>query len=305
MRKSFSNTIKKIAKNDDKIVFLTGDLGFNALEDLRLLMGERFINCGVAEQSMISIAAGMAHKGFSVFCYSIAPFVVYRALEQIRNDVCFHNLPVFIVGNGGGYGYGIMGPTHHAIEDISCMSCLPNMQCYIPAFIEDLDFSLSEIIHLKTPAYLRLGLGNMAFENSNIINGIRHNVLNKNPIITIASSGPIVSNIIEATKKNNNYDMFSFFKMPISNLENKFVDSIKKSKKLLIVEEHVTRGGFAENLCLLLIELQINISVTICSAKGYPGNLYGNQKFHQKLSELDADSLNNTIFEILNDNKNV
>ncbi|HXP53207.1 MAG TPA: transketolase, partial [Bacteroidia bacterium] len=108
MRKTFSNTIEELAIADEKILFLTGDLGYNAFEGLQEKLKDRFINMGVAEQNMISAAAGMAYKGYKVFCYSIAPFIVYRCLEQFRNDVCFHDLPVFLVGNGGGYGYGIM-----------------------------------------------------------------------------------------------------------------------------------------------------------------------------------------------------
>ncbi len=99
------------------MVFLTGDLGFMALEPLRDRLGDRFINCGVAEQNMVTVAAGLAKEGFDVWVYSIAPFCYARALEQIRNDVCLHGLPVRVLGNGGGYGYGVMGPTHHALED--------------------------------------------------------------------------------------------------------------------------------------------------------------------------------------------
>ena len=94
MRKTFSDTIEKLAASNEKVLFLTGDLGYNALENLRSTMGDRFINAGVAEQNMIGVAAGLAHEGFKVFCYSIAPFIVYRCLEQFRNDVCFHRLPV-------------------------------------------------------------------------------------------------------------------------------------------------------------------------------------------------------------------
>ena len=114
---------------------------------------------GVAEQNMIGVAAGMAYKGYRVICYSIAPFVVYRCLEQVRNDVCFHNLPVYVIGNGGGYGYGIMGPSHHAIEDIATLSGLPNMTCYVPAFIEDMNSLLQHMADARRPAYFRLGLG--------------------------------------------------------------------------------------------------------------------------------------------------
>ena len=109
------------------MVFLTGDLGFMALEPLRDSLGDRFINCGVAEQNMVTVAAALAREGFDVWVYSIAPFCYARPFEQIRNDVCFHGLPVRLLGNGGGYGYGVMGPTHHALEDYGVLLTLPDM----------------------------------------------------------------------------------------------------------------------------------------------------------------------------------
>src|SRR5262249_54897691 len=114
MRKQFCDALVARAKNPD-MIFLTGDLGFMALEELQKALGERFINAGVAEQNMISVAAALARQGFQVWAYSIAPFCYARPFEQIRNDITFHGLPVKLVGNGGGYGYGVMGPTHHAI----------------------------------------------------------------------------------------------------------------------------------------------------------------------------------------------
>src|SRR5665213_3311855 len=92
------------AAADESVIFLTGDLGFKALESLRDRMGRRFINAGVAEQNMISVAAGLARAGLRPWTYSIAPFIFARPFEQIRNDVCLHDLPVRMVGNGGGYG---------------------------------------------------------------------------------------------------------------------------------------------------------------------------------------------------------
>src|SRR5436305_12930222 len=102
------------ASADPRFVFLTGDLGFKALEPLRAMMGKRFINAGVAEQNMISVAAGLARAGMRPWAYSIAPFIYARPFEQTRNDVCLHKLPVVLIGNGGGYGYGVMGATHPA-----------------------------------------------------------------------------------------------------------------------------------------------------------------------------------------------
>ena len=124
---------------DERMVFLTGDLGFMALEPLRDAMGPRFINCGVAEQNMISVAAALSYEGLEAWTYTIAPFCYARAFEQIRNDVCLHGLAVKLLANGGGYAYGVMGPTHHALEDYGILLTLPNMTAFVPAFTEDIE----------------------------------------------------------------------------------------------------------------------------------------------------------------------
>src|SRR4051812_46697344 len=134
MRNAFCQAMLELSAADDRLVFLTGDLGFGALEPLRDALGSRFINAGVAEQNMISVAAGLARSGLRPWTYSIAPFIYARPFEQIRNDVCLHKLPVILVGNGGGYGYGVMGATHHAIEDYGTLLVLQHMQAIIPAF---------------------------------------------------------------------------------------------------------------------------------------------------------------------------
>ena len=102
-------------------------------------MGRRFINAGVSEQNMVSVAAAMAKDGWQTWYYSIAPFCFARPFEQIRNDVCLHDLPVRLLGNGGGYGYGVMGPTHHAVEDYGVLLTLPFMKAFVPAFDQDVE----------------------------------------------------------------------------------------------------------------------------------------------------------------------
>src|SRR6266498_4832554 len=132
MRKEFSSWIENFGRNERRFIFLTGDLGFGALENVQAALQERFVNMGVCEQNMISVAAGLAQQGLIPLCYSIAPFAVFRPYEQIRVDAALHNMNVKIVGNGGGYGYGIMGATHHALEDVGCMRALSTMRVYVP-----------------------------------------------------------------------------------------------------------------------------------------------------------------------------
>ncbi len=157
MRKVFCQALVNAAGRPDWI-FLTGDLGFMALETLREALGERFLNAGVAEQNMISVSAGLARQGLRPWVYSIAPFLYARPFEQIRNDVCLHRLPVVLVGNGGGYGYGVMGATHHALEDYGTLLCLPDMHVYVPAFGQDVPAVIEHLFTVPHPAYLRLGL---------------------------------------------------------------------------------------------------------------------------------------------------
>jgi len=158
MRKQLCDALVARAAKPE-MVFLTGDLGFMALEPLQAALGSRFINAGVAEQNMVSVAAGLARQDFEVWVYSIAPFCYARPFEQIRNDITFHNLPVKLIGNGGGYGYGVMGPTHHAIEDYGVLLTLPNMSVYVPVFDEDMGAVIERASGSSRPAYIRMGRG--------------------------------------------------------------------------------------------------------------------------------------------------
>src|SRR6201992_1043924 len=134
MRKQLCDALVSRSAEQKHMVFLTGALGFNALEPLKEAMGERFINAGVAEQNMVTVAAALAAQDLEVWVYSIAPFMYARPFEQIRNDICFHHLPVKLIGNGGGAGYGVMGPTHHAIDDYGALLTLPGMSAFVPIF---------------------------------------------------------------------------------------------------------------------------------------------------------------------------
>lgn len=299
MRKHFSNYIEKAVDKYDDLVFVTGDLGYNALENLAAKMGDRFINAGVAEQSMIGIAAGMASQGYQVICYSIAPFVVYRCLEQIRNDVCFHNLPVYVAGNGGGYGYGIMGSSHHAIEDIGTLSGLPNMTCYVPSFVEDMTTCLDEMFARRAPSYFRLGLGkNMPADMSATSFGAGTAEKQKAELTIIAQS-PVANNMVAALNEHPQKDrveVFTVNKMPLAEIPSEIRFSIQRTKKVLVIEEHIAIGGLGSAVSLLLNEASMPVDKFISlHAEGYPSGLYGSQGFHQQESGLDETNISRTI----------
>lgn len=303
MRAEFGEEIKQLVAKDDKIVFLTGDLGFMALEGIREAMGSRFVNAGVSEQNMITMAAAMASEGLTPICYSIAPFTVFRPAEQIRLDVCLHNQNVKIVGNGGGYGYGIMGSTHHAVEDIGVLSCFQHMVCYIPFCNEDVSDVVTAMMKRKGPAYLRLGRGAKP-ERIKLpkYQAIRRVVTGGK--VTVISVGPVALNAIAAnerleSKTKNAVDIFVVSEIPVLKLTKELVDSLERTKKLLIVEEHVSRGGLGENISLLLMKAGISVKTIHLCARGYENGRYGSQDYHLEQNELDETSISRNIEELI------
>ncbi|MPR36663.1 transketolase family protein [Salmonirosea aquatica] len=303
MRVEFSQSIEKLAAADESVVFITGDLGYNAFENLRDVMGPRFINAGVAEQNMVGVAAGMAYKGFKVFCYSIAPFVVYRCLEQFRNDVCFHNLPVFLVANGGGYGYGIMGSSHHTLEDLACLSGLQHVTAYVPAFSDEIEPMVQHIATQARPTYLRLGAGKKTPVDSFQTGSFKVVHAAENPEITLVTLGPITNNALFALHEQENL-LKSVTVLAANTFPLEISETIHTilagSSAIVIAEEHISTGGLAQQLSVQLLEKGIRPDRFVSlHAQGYPGHKYGSQQYHQRLSQLDAASLAESLQSLL------
>jgi transketolase len=157
VRTAFIETLKDLAGQDERIWLLCADLGFSVLETFAQSFPKRYVNVGVAEQNMAGVAAGLALSGKIVFTYSIANFPVIRCLEQIRNDVCAHNLNVKVVSVGGGFAYGSAGYTHHGTEDLAMMRTLPNMTVLAPGDPVETRLLTVAATERPGPCYLRLG----------------------------------------------------------------------------------------------------------------------------------------------------
>lgn len=303
MRVEFAEAVLKVAESDESLVFISGDLGFMALEEVRDRLGTRFINAGVAEQNMVSVAAGLAARGFIPLVYSIAPFATLRPFEQIRNDVCLHNLPVKIVGNGGGYGYGIMGATHHALEDVGVMRALPNMRVFVPAFSRDVGLCVENMLSHQGPTYLRLG---RAAPNYGEIgtdspwSATRR--VSKGSSLVVVSMGPVVENLFTILPElpAESVDIWSVGEFPVRKLPAELIEAIQRTGKLLTLEEHHLSGGLAENITPLLIgQVTRSIELVTLHAQGYPSQLYGSQSWHQQESGLRGGQLLQSVSELL------
>src|SRR6185369_5893411 len=157
MRSAFIEELARLARLDRNIVLVVGDLGFGVVGKFAEELPAQFVNAGVAEQNMTGLAAGMALSGHTVLTYSIANFPVIRCLEQIRNDVCYHDANVKIVAVGGGMAFGSLGMTHHATEDLAIMRAMPNMVVLAPNDPVEAKLATRAAIEHRGPVYLRLG----------------------------------------------------------------------------------------------------------------------------------------------------
>ncbi len=155
MRKQFVKTLIELAEKDKDIILLTGDLGFSFLEAFRDKLPNQFINCGIAEQNMVGIAAGLAITGKKPYCYSNAIFLLMRAYEQVRNDICYNNLNVKLIGTGAG---GFLGFTHNMFpeNEENLLKGLPNIRRYYPKTEIDLIEVMTKSYNNKKPTYVRL-----------------------------------------------------------------------------------------------------------------------------------------------------
>ena len=279
---------------DESLVFLTGDLGYKALEPLRDRLGRRFINAGVAEQNMISVAAGLARSGLRPWTYSIAPFIYARPFEQIRNDVCLHDLPVRMVGNGGGYGYGVMGATHHAMEDYGAMLCLQNMHAFIPAFAPDVHDIIRKLAAFPHPAYLRLGLAEEPKDMALPPYAPWRKIVAGGGA-TVVGVGPVISKLIAAVRsmdESKRPSVWVLSELPIAALPDEFLADVRRGGHLVVVEEHVAQGGVGQSLAhALLLVGHAPARFSHRCARGYVSGLYGSQTFHRRECGLDADSI--------------
>jgi len=295
MRKALVSALLTQSK-DPAFCFLTGDLGFMALEPLREALKERFFNMGVAEQNMVSVAAGLAQTGLRPWVYSIAPFCYARPFEQIRNDICLHDLPVRLLGNGAGYGYGVQGPSHHALDDCAVMGSLQNMSVYAPAFKDDLSSLVDFLSQDPHPAYLRLGLdeGPAGIPRPTyapfrcLEEGAAGLIL---ALGTLA--GPIWGAVLEMPKANRPA-IWCCSRLPSRTGD--FPDVVLRQAAAapwtIVVEEHVATGGLGSSFTHAALETGITPRRFVHRhALGYPGNCYGSQEYHRRECGLSIASL--------------
>jgi len=296
MRQAFVRQLLEAAKEDPNIVLITGDLGYGVLDDFAKALPLQFINAGVAEQTMASLAGGLASLKKKVFIYSIGNFSTLRCLEQIRNDICSMNHSVTVVSVGAGFSYGPQGYTHYAIEDISVMRSISKMNVYCPSDSYEVSVVLTKILNEGKPSYLRLGKGGEPLLHpSNLSSDFEDGVtLRSGPDATMIFTGAIGSQVIAAAEILSSTgieaEVISFPQVsPIS------VRKIQNSTSILFsIEEHVTRGGFGSAVLEGLSEADSGRRIRMLGVN-YDGYSLGSHSYLQDISGLSAVKIANYV----------
>ena len=250
MRTLFQKKITELAKKRDDIVLLSGDIGNKMFDDFKQIAPERFINCGIAEASMMSVAGGLALSGLRPVVYTITPFVTARCFEQAKISVGYHEANVVIIGTGSGLSYAELGATHHSLDDISIMGSIPNMRVLAPCDPNQLGFYLDEALNLNGPTYIRIGKKGEPIITSEIseIRIGKSNIIKEGNDILILGIGPIINEALLAVEKLKSVSQKSIAIAEMSSIkpmdEIFLKEMVKRNFKTWItLEEHGFVGG--------------------------------------------------------------
>ena len=257
MRKEWLVALVQQARTDKGIYLLVGDVGYGLVEPFRDEFPDRFINCGIAEQNMVGVATGLALSGKTVFVYSLSNFVTFRCLEQIRNDVCYHKANVKIVCSGGGLSYGNLGMTHHTIQDLAIMRCLPNMTVEVPSEGWAAAQATEAIAQMSGPCYLRLerdGETVLPLRNEDYTIGKASTFAHRNGSdVMLIATGGIVANALHAVRKLKAEGIKATV-VDMHTIKPLDEDVIQSANRILTIEEHSIVGGLGSAVAEVLAE---------------------------------------------------
>jgi len=259
MRTAFIETLFELAKRDERIVLITGDLGFGVVNQFMEQLPRQFVNAGVAEQNMTGMAVGMALSGKIVFTYSIANFPTLRCLEHIRNDVCYHQANVKIVAIGGGFAYGAMGHTHHATEDLGVMRMLPEITVVAPGDPVEARHATRAVVEHSGPCYLRLGkAGEPTVHKGNIDFKIGKAILLRDgEDLTLISTGSFLQTTVKVAERLASRGVATRV-LSMHTLKPLDTDSIvsatRETRAVATLEEHSVTGGLGSAVAEIIAE---------------------------------------------------
>lgn len=303
MRSAFVRELESQISTNKNLMLLTADLGYGVFDDIAKNYPNQYCNVGITEQSMMGIAAGFSLEGYSVVAYSIANFATLRCLEQIRNDVAYHNLNVTIVASGGGFGYGQLGMSHHATEDIAIMRALPETRVIAPGSEWEMKEATREILKSCGLTYLRLDKSR--YDESPEVEfclGFMRKIFSGQDI-SIITSGGILSEAILARNilRDHSIDVQVISCHSVKPLDvESVIDAALNTGGIVTLEEHNKIGGLGSAIAEVCMDHNIipkkflRIGLNDCYSE-----IVGDQIYLRKHYGLDAETISEKIYKLL------
>ncbi len=296
MRNAFADTLTQLAKEDERVVLLSGDIGNKLFDNFKKVDASRFYNCGVAEANMMGVAAGMALNGLRPVIYTITPFTTTRCFEQIRVDVCYHHAPVVIVGTGSGLSYAELGPTHHSLEDMAILRTLPGMCVLAPCDATELDLMLRAALQQDHPVYIRIGKkGEPAIHKEKPKLRIGEVlVVQEGTEVALLSAGILMPEVLKAAEilkdRGISAEVVSFHS--IKPLDTAYLQQADSRFKLLVtIEEHSLIGGLGGAVAEWRSQYNAQIPHLSLGAPDQFMHEIGSQKYAQVKYGLEAEQI--------------
>ena len=291
MRDAFAKSLRESAPKY-KSILVTGDLGYGVFDEFREEFGPRFLNAGITEQSLTSMAAGLSDVGWIPIIYSIANFPTLRNFEQIRNDISYPNRHVIVCSVGAGLAYGALGTSHFAIEDIGALRTLPNMRILSPSGPTATRLALEDALANPCPTYLRLGKNgevDLVTEKPSKHAGF-HLVSEGSRVGAVMSTGSIGFRVVEAME--NMASSASFYSIeepwPVSD---ELTELVLSQKRILVVEEHVKQSGLFSILSELIQSFNGTTQLRSIAIDPLRLIVAGSQDYLRDISGLSIDAI--------------
>jgi len=304
VRNTFVNTLARMAEKDKNIILITGDLGYGVLSRFWEKCPKQFINAGISEQNMTSVAAGMALEGKNVFTYSIGNFSTLRCLEQVRNDCAYHGVNVKIVSVGGGFAYGQLGMSHHATEDMAIMRALPGVCVLAPGDLAETEAVAKAAARHKGTVYIRLGKGgekriHADLKGFKIGSAIKMHEPGK---VCVFSSGGILDEAVKTRdmleKEGIKTGLYSFPAVkPID--RQAILKAAGKASLIVTMEENNINGGFGGAVAEVMASESCKARLLITGINDLYSSVVGTQAFLRKKYGIDAAATVRKIKEAL------
>lgn len=298
MRDTFARVMTSMARDREDICLLSGDIGNRMFDKFKLIAPDRFINCGIAEANMMSMATGMGLSGLRPVVYTITPFTTTRCLEQIRTGAAYHESPVIIVGTGSGLSYAELGSTHHSLEDIAILKCIPNINICCPCDSNELAAHLHDALNYEKPTYIRIGKkGEPNILSSEECKIGKANLVKEGDSQLILCAGPIISEALRAAtlmeKQGIRVGVASIGS--VKPLDSEFLQSVldKGYQSWITLEEHHRAGGLGSSILEWLDEKNYLHKVKL-HRMGIPDKFIyelGSQNYIREKEEIDFNGI--------------